>query len=141
MADDFLATAKTMFVDAETLHRNLAYRNACYLYGYVTECFLKKVLEAAGNSLKKTHDLTYLGELVEAVRVAATSQVSHHLAPPISSPMTKDKHWDPIYRYDGRHWGETACRQYQREAKDNYDKLLEMELDGVIREMQRDGVT
>ena len=43
--DNFYDTAKRMHKSSETLHNNNEFHNACYLAGYVVECYAKIIVE------------------------------------------------------------------------------------------------
>ena len=42
--DHFYDTAKRMYKSTKTLHNNGEYHNACYLAGYIIECYAKIIV-------------------------------------------------------------------------------------------------
>jgi hypothetical protein len=149
MSDDFPATANRMMVDADTLHRSGAHRNACYLAGYVVECTLKTLLNQAGEAVRKRHDLLSLHDAVNLLLVNGNVIVARYgdptlLAPTmcqqIKPPLTQKGgemryfcHWDPEHRYDGTRWHPSSIStDYLREAQQCHNILTEMFVDGLV---------
>ncbi len=148
--DDFRGTAEAMIVDARTLDASQRYRNACYLAGYVVECTLKALIEAA--SLKQaehTHNLGSLREQILELSLAAGQTVAKYGDPMqfartmITGGSTEPRQtggrrrpcdWDPFHRYNGSRWDDPAkSSAYLQEAERAVDILNELLLDGGLR--------
>jgi hypothetical protein len=140
VADNFLSTAKDMFEAADALRKQGHFRNSCYLYGYVVECYYKLVLKAAG-SPPRIHELDALYDKARRLAMRATARVSPYLLRPsdlarmttvIPLPSGKQEcHWDPNHRYDGVRWTERESDTYFREARKALGKINQMRLAGL----------
>jgi len=148
MGDNFAETAKAMMTAAETLHREGAHRNACYLAGYVVECTLKALLERGGKR-KPVHDLVSLRVMVNRLLVEGdvimarygdpaklAPKMSREVSPPRRNPQSGELkhfcHWNPDHRYDGTRWDAAVARDYLHEAKQCHDVLYIMLMDGTV---------
>lgn len=152
MADDFVKTAQQMMKAAQVLQTAGAHRNACYLAGYVVECTLKTMLEAAGQS-PWGHEINSLNGLLCGLSVVPGDVIARHGDPTLLAPTMfrvvsrvvkatkpdgtvtwKERcHWDPEHRYDGTRWAnDTVSQDYVDEAQKFIDILNDMKIQGVI---------
>lgn len=137
MADDFYATAKRMHKSSKTLHDNSEYHNACYLAGYVVECYAKIVVglsyDFTSVELAKefSHDLKKLNKELEYI-------VTHSSYSPYIVDMRSDfatillnvTKWHPTKRYSSNIWSPQNSTAFQTEIQLAMQKLAQMKLDG-----------
>lgn len=146
--DDFRGTAETMLIDAHMLDALKRYRNACYLAGYVVECTLKVLIEAASlRPVERTHSLTSLREQILQLSISAGQAVAKYGDPMqfahtmITGGAARSKQtgggrcdWDPLHRYNGSRWADEAkSTAYLQEADKAVAILNQLFLDGGLR--------
>jgi len=137
--DNYFITAERMSQSSLILHRASQHYNACYLSGYVVECYAKILLSKIGIS-KKIHDLselrTVLNYTLSGASSITTTGMGRYLidilaACPnmVSGPMK----WDPMFRYDDLYpWDQNMSTLFQQEADKCLEKIYEMKIDGTI---------
>ncbi len=136
-----------MMVDARMLAALKRYRNACYLAGYVVECTLKVLVEAASRrQVKRTHDLSSLREQILTLSLSAGQSVAKYGDPmqfaytmitggaASRQPAGQPCDWDPVHRYNGSRWDDAAkSTAYLQEAERAVAILNQLLLDGELR--------
>lgn len=139
-----------MLVDARTLHASERHRNTCYLAGYVVECALKVLIEAASRKqAEHTHHLGMLREQVLELSLTAGQTAAKYGDPMqfartmITGGSTETRpiggrrrscDWDPFHRYNGSRWDDPAkSSAYLQEAERALAILNELALDGSLR--------
>lgn len=140
MADNFAATANRMMLDARILHHSEAFRNACYLAGYVVECTLKALI-AQTKTPRMIHSIKSLHDEVAALLVNGNAIVAKYGDPSAFAPTMfqavsqlgdKHCHWDPKHRYDGTRWTSNVSSDYLREAEKCHEVIIKMFIDGKV---------
>ena len=135
--DSYYDTAQRMYKSAKILHNNSEYHNACYLAGYVLECYSKIVVGMSypltHQELSKefSHDLEKLRK--ELDYILASSSISAHIrnlraeCPTIISGQFK---WNPIKRYiqDRDRWNQANSNNYQSEVEIVMTEIARMKL-------------
>jgi hypothetical protein len=137
MADDFYATAKRMHKSSKTLHNNSEYHNACYLAGYVVECYAKIVVQVfgTGNPRRFGHSINNLNTELRNLLAGNSSLSDYILDDPndFSSILTQ---WNPVsmrYRSDANIISnQNISNDFQNEIQLAMAKLAKMRLDGKI---------
>jgi hypothetical protein len=137
MADDFYATAKRMHKSSKTLHNNSEYHNACYLAGYVVECYAKIVVQVFGTRSPRTfgHNINNLNTELGNLLTGNSSLSDYILDGPndFSSILT---YWNPVsmrYRSDANTISnQNISDNFQNEVQLAMAKLAQMKLDGKI---------
>jgi hypothetical protein len=137
--DNFYDTAKRMHKSSETLHNNNEFHNACYLAGYVVECYAKIIV---GLSYKLTqeelakefsHDLKKLN--IELQYILSHSQYSAYIVDmntDFISLISGNLKWNPEKRYvvSSNNWNKSNSDNFQNEIQVAMQKLTQIELDG-----------
>ncbi|MDM8565799.1 hypothetical protein QUF74_09110 [Candidatus Halobeggiatoa sp. HSG11] len=145
--DNFYKTALRTSKSSKTLHDNSEYFNACYLGGYVVECYSKILLKYAysltNEDLKKEfkHDLKRTTREIEILRQDQT--ISDLINPAYLIDLnnicniiiTGQNKWDPIKRYynDETIWNDDTSIQYQHAINIVMDQISLMKIDGIIQ--------
>ncbi len=133
MPDDYGTTAAIMRHDAVMLAEARRWRNACYLAGYVVECVVKALLDAAGQTPKRHHDLGKHGQEVQKLSLVCNPVVARYGDPiAVCSSIAGGSGWDPVHRYDGTRWTEREWTAYARDSERAYEMLCEMYVDGAV---------
>lgn len=137
MADNFYATAKRMYKSSKTLHDNSEYHNACYLAGYVVECYAKIVVGLSygftPSELAKefSHDLKKLNkELQYIITHSSYSPYIVDMRSDFATLLLNVAKWHPIKRYSSNTWSQQNSNTFQTEIQLAMQKLAQMELDG-----------
>jgi hypothetical protein len=137
MADDFYATAKRMHKSSKTLHDNSEYHNACYLAGYVVECYAKIVVglsydfTSAELAKEFSHNLKKLNkELQYIMTYSPYSSYIIDMRSDFATILLNVTKWHPIKRYSSNIWIEQNSINFQSEIQLAMQKLTQMELDG-----------
>jgi hypothetical protein len=141
MADDFYATAKRMHKSSKTLHNNSEYHNACYLAGYVVECYAKIIVglsyDFVPSELGKefSHDLKELNkELQYVITYSTYSAYIVNMRTDFSTILLNVTKWHPIKRYTSNTntWNQQNSNDFQAEIQLAMQKLAQMKIDGHI---------
>lgn len=139
MPDNFFITAEQMRDSSKVLHHESHFHNACYLSGYVGECYLKLLVgQIPSGSSPRTyrHNLQNLYQdlLHFTTSSANTSNLRRYLLDmPIDCPNIHAQ-WSPNKRYDDNAgWNnQTMSQSFQNDKEKCYDKIIEMFVDGII---------
>jgi hypothetical protein len=141
MADDFYATAKRMHKSSKMLHNNSEYHNACYLAGYVVECYAKIIVglsyDFVPSELGKefSHDLKELNkELQYVITYSTYSAYIVNMRTDFSTILLNVTKWHPIKRYTSNTntWNQQNSNDFQAEIQLAMQKLAQMKIDGHI---------
>ncbi|MDI9869536.1 hypothetical protein [Flectobacillus roseus] len=139
--DNFYDTAIRMQKSSEILHNNGEFHNACYLAGYVVECYAKIIVGLTygfvENELAKefSHDLKKLSK--ELQYIMNDSQYSGYIIEMrvnFSSILLGNSKWNPIKRYisSSECWGQVDSNNFQGEIQFAMTILTQMRINGVI---------
>lgn len=137
--DNFYDTAKRMYNSSRTLHNNNEFHNACYLAGYVIECYAKIIVGLSygltHEELAKefSHELKKLNK--ELQYIVSHSQYSSYIVDmkmDFSTLLSGSLKWNPIKRYilSSSNWNQINSNNFQNEIQLAIQKLTQMELDG-----------
>lgn len=144
MADNYLKTAERMYNSSKLLHQQSHFHNACYLAGYVAECYLKILVQKTpaitiplfGNKGFK-HDINRINAelhyVISSSTVAPSLFKSHLLDMSIDCPKICNQ-WNPLRRYDdSTGWDNLSESQFfQEEQVKCFDKITEMYVSNLI---------
>ena len=104
--DNFYETARRMHKASETLHNNGEFHNACYLAGYVIECYAKIIVGLSYNFTQEdlakefSHDLKKLNrELKYILTSSSYSTYIVDMETNFSTLLSGSLKWNPIKRY------------------------------------------
>jgi hypothetical protein len=137
MADDFYATAKRMHKSSKTLHDNSEYHNACYLAGYVVECYAKIVVQTYSTTSPRSfrHDINRLSTELNNL-LQGNSSLSHYVLDGPNDFSNILSQWNPVsmrYRPNANIISNlNISTNFQGEIQLAMQKLAQMELDGII---------
>lgn len=142
MADNFRVTAERMRYSSKLLHENNHYHNACYLAGYVCECYIKAIVERSSmtrhlyGSGGYNHNLLALNtDLQYAITSGSTIPAQFR---PFLLNLTVDcasitNDWNPNSRYDDTSgWDQNKSNQFQIEMEKCFDKVADMYISSLI---------
>lgn len=141
MADNFIDTAERMRDSSNTLHCEKDFHNACYLAGYVVECYLKLFMRFSLPTPAATprgygHDIKNLGIdlFYAATSSASASAYRNYILDAQTLCPNIINSWDPFKRYEGNptQWNETMSISFQSEKEKCFDMLAKMTVDNVI---------
>lgn len=139
MADDFKITARRMAQSSITLHQASEFYNACYLGGYVVECYTKIIIGILGVSHRNEHRIDLLINNVESNYLLMNSTATTQLTKAkVMSDLSSDfsgiqSTWHPIKRYGGAGlWVESTSNQFQIEITLALQYIAKLEVDGLI---------
>jgi hypothetical protein len=140
MADDFKITAKCMGESSVILHQAGKFYNACYLAGYVIECYSKILVGLLGSSPRQySHNTAAALSDVETRYLMNNSSITMQLTR--SGVMTDPRtlfmrvlaDWNPNERYSNSHpWDVNASNQYQMEIAIALQYIAQLEVAGII---------
>ena len=136
--DNYYDTAKRMYKSSKTLHNNSEYHNACYLAGYVVECYAKVIVGLSygftHNDLKEfSHNLRRLdNELQYVLAHSAYATYIVDMRTDFSSILSGGSKWNPIKRYaeDLGEWNAIHSTNFQNQSRIAMQKLAQMDIDG-----------
>lgn len=134
MADNFLKTAEQMNESSKVLNANSHFHNACYMAGYVAECYLKTLSEKGlGNTPRRTHNLSTLHYEVSSGATLPALFSTYLLDMSLDCPQIYAK-WDPAKRYDDSSgWDNHSTSQdFQNEQEKCFRQLAQMRNSGLI---------
>jgi len=136
--DNFYDAAKRMHNSSQILHNNNEFHNACYLAGYVVECYAKIIVGLSygltQEELKEfSHDLKKLNK--ELQYIFSHSQYSAYIVDmkaDFANLLSGGLKWNPIRRYivSSDSWNQSNSDNFQNEIQVAMQKLTQMELDG-----------
>lgn len=147
MPDDYLNTALRMRDDAKILFEKDRYYNACYLSGYVAECYTKYVLISLvnnSNGVRYTqrdikqlfkHDIESLMNEICNTSTMIPSQCRMDMRTKCTGIWNMSFKWNPYDRYGNNpNWGnKTVASSYLADAEAVCEYLLHLILvEGVL---------
>lgn len=131
--DNYYDTANRMYKSSQTLHNNREFHNACYMSGYVIECYMKIMHNCILQSMPPfTHKLQTLDTGITNYLVNGNSSFSTYLLDR-SSFTNIFNEWDPVSRrYIEliQEWQEQNSNDFQNEIHLAMQELTKMKLDG-----------
>lgn len=132
--DNFYDTAKRMQKSSETLHNNGEYHNACYLAGYVVECYAKIVVglfSATRTPRSFGHNIVNLNNELQYL-LGSNSSLSAYIVNGSTDFSQIISSWNPHNRYTTQitEWNLNNSIDYQTEIQLAMQKLTQMQLDG-----------
>lgn len=136
MDDQYRKTSERMYSSAFLLHNNRQFFNACYLAGYVIECYQKLVIQILGSDPRMIHNLEDLKAHYKQLK--NTSKARQYLKQGIILDIeqkcpTVFLMWHPTHRYDESHeWNEQNSIQFQEEIKRINHVIARMKTNGLI---------
>ena len=135
MADNFRITAERMRDSSILLHDNNHFHNACYLAGYVCECYLKVIVENTPH-LRRPRDYGHnITDLIFAITSGSTIPAQFrpfliNIAVDCASIISS---WNPNSRYnDTSGWDDAKSDQFQIEMEKCFDKVADMYISNII---------
>ena len=139
MPDNFFVAAKRMNDSSKVLSDSNQYHNACYLAGYVGECYLKLLVESIstlGPAKKYSHQVSKMYTDIDHAITSGTGipQFRQYLIDMAVDCPSMQK-WKPEIRYeDTSSWSDVAIdAAFQAEKIKCFDKITEMYIDGIIK--------
>lgn len=134
MADNFRVTAERMRDSSKVLHTDGHFHNACYLAGYVCECYLKVIVENdVSLPTRRTHNIN---ELIFAINSSTSVPANfrrYHLNFGTDC-ATFSNDWNPNKRYDDNSgWDSQKSHDMQNEMERCFDQVVKMLIDNVIQ--------
>ena len=143
MPDSYLNAIERMRDSSRLLHGSKQFHNACYLGGYVVECYLK-ILHSLSSLQRPAgrgrgaygHNIQALNaDLVYALTSStATARMRQYLLDISIECASILATWNPNYRYDDGTigWNEPTSNAFQSELEKCYEKVIKMLVDAVI---------
>lgn len=144
MADNYLKTAERMYDSSRLLHKQSHFHNACYLSGYVAECYLKIMVQKTPTITTPLYGKQGLGHNIHRINselhyAISSSTVTpslfraHLLDMPIDCPKIYNQ-WNPLSRYDdATGWDNFSESQYFQDEQDKcFEKITEMYVSNLI---------
>lgn len=136
--DNFYDTAKRMHKSSETLHNNGEYHNACYLAGYVVECYAKIVVGLSVSSHTPRsfgHDINRLNTELQYL-LGNNSSLSSYILDGDTNFRQVILYWNPVnLRYietQNSISSQTISGDFQNEIQLAMQKLAQMQLNGIF---------
>jgi hypothetical protein len=135
--DNFYDTAKRMHRSSETLHNNAEYHNACYLAGYVVECYAKVVVGLFSSHIPRNfrHNIVNLNNELQYL-LGSNSSLSSYIVNGSTDFSQIILYWNPVnLRYienSNSISSQTISEAFQNEIQLAMQKLAQMQLDGHI---------
>lgn len=137
--DNFYDTAKRMHKSSEILHNAGDFHNACYLAGYVVECYGKILVGLSYGFTHQeiakefAHDLKKLNkELQYLFSNSSFSSYIVDMGTDFNTLLSGNYKWNPIKRYiiHTLCWDQPNSDNFQSEIQLAIQKLTQMQLDG-----------
>lgn len=137
--DNYYDTAKRMYHSSKILHESQDYHNACYMAGYVVECYAKIIVGISHKfnyseiAKKFSHNLTDLDKELKYILVnSALADYIVDMNSDFSTILSENSKWNPIKRYSNNTglWKQNNSTDFQNEIKIAMQKLAKMKLDG-----------
>jgi hypothetical protein len=141
MSDNFLVAIERMRDSSRNLHGTSHFHNACYLGGYVVECYLKilyglSTLNHAAGPRTYSHNLGALNAdlIYNLTSSASTSRMRPYSIDIATECSTILSTWNPVNRYnDGSiGWDEQTSILFQSELEKCFEKVAKMVVDSAI---------
>jgi hypothetical protein len=143
--DNYYITAIRMYDSSKILHTNLDYFNACYMAGYVIECYAKIIISIVYTAQTieiahlYRHSIKDLDREIKYVlndsNIGSVINPKYILNidsnfPDICKGIAK---WDPFKRYDDSYpWDQNTSNKFQSQIINAINILLEMKVDGLL---------
>lgn len=143
MPDNFFVTAKRMNDSAQTLHEQHHHHIACYLAGYVAECYLKLLVEKEPTITTSIAGRGGYGHNVRQMNIDLNHAISsgasigglggYLIDLSIDCPNIYGG-WHPLKRYDdSAGWNNSITSDYfQNERKKCFEMIAKMYIDNFI---------
>lgn len=132
--DNYRLTAERMYDSSKILHEKQHFFNACYLAGYVGECYAKLLYRVIVlQDPNRTHNSAAILSNPAFMSTLPSSPHNRYSIDFANICPQMSGRWNPIYRYSDTHsWDSTTSLAFQQEAELIFDKIIEMLVDGVI---------
>lgn len=138
MPDNFIKTAERMHDSGKQLDECGHYHNACYLAGYVGECYLKLIVGKIPNLNNPRNYGHKISDMERDIHFTLTSATNLGTLRAYLINMAVDcpniHQWSPNKRYDDASgWDNPiASAAFQLEQEKCFDQIVAMYVDGVI---------
>lgn len=138
MPDNFFISAERMHDSSQKLHETHHYHNACYLAGYVGECYLKILIMKALSHRQPRQYGHKIHEMDVDLQYASTNMPTigsfRHYLINMASDCPNIHAWNPGKRYDDSSGWETeiASQSFQEEQKKCFHQVATMFVAGII---------
>lgn len=144
MADNFYDTAKRMEKASKNLHNHKLYHNACYLAGYVVECYTKIIINITSGNPPMHHNLADLNRRLKILlSILYTGGRGRRRINPkyilkinthFPNLVGGHKAWNPTNRYieTPNEWTENDSIAFQNEMIRALRIITKMKNDGII---------
>ncbi|MBK7524410.1 MAG: hypothetical protein IPI53_09680 [Saprospiraceae bacterium] len=135
MPDNFIKTAERMRDSSMVLHSKEHFHNACYLAGYVCECYLKVIVQNDPNLRRPRTFRHSITDMIYAITSATTIPAQFR---PFILNLNVDcasliANWNPNNRYDDASgWDQAKSNQFQIEMEKCFDKVADMYISQII---------
>ncbi len=134
--DNFYDTAIRMQKSSEILHNNGEFHNACYLAGYVVECYAKIIVEnySQNTPISFKHNLNRLDTELSSILSGNSSLSQYILYCSIDFSMILSK-WNPFnlrYADISNTLNSQDSGRFQSEIQLAMQKLAKLKIDGII---------
>ncbi len=133
--DNFYDTANRMYKSSQILHNNNEYHNACYLAGYVVECYTKIIVGLFSTNIPRSykHNLSKLDNALQHI-LSGNSSLSPYILNGSLDFMTILSNWNPVtLRYientNSLH-NQYVSTNFQNEIQFAMQKLAQLQIDG-----------
>lgn len=135
--DSFFDTANRMYKSSKTLHDNSEYHNACYLAGYVIECYAKIIVDVSSSNKRAKsfrHSLSDLEAELKNIAQYDASLANYILEGSLDFPSVLHN-WDPVKtRYadnQNTQYNQSLSATFQNEIFFAMEKIGEMKVNGL----------
>lgn len=140
--DYYQDTAVRMCDSSTTLYQNKQWLNACYLAGYVVECYGKRMVELAvesgvfeGQAARIfSHQIFDLNEYVKNIAVMGSPLSAYCQDLGVICPVLLSG-WNPFtirYASDSHEWNtEEIAKKIHKEIEMLAETIIQMQVDGV----------
>lgn len=133
--DNFYDTANRMYKSSQILHNNNEYHNACYMAGYVVECYTKIIVGLFSTNIPSSyrHNLSNLNIALQHI-LNGNSSLSPYILNGSLDFVTILSNWNPVnLRYiDNANSlnNQSLSTSFQNEIQLAMQKLAELQIDG-----------
>ncbi len=135
--DNFYDTANRMYKSSQILHNNNEYHNACYMAGYVVECYTKIIVGLFSTNIPRSysHNLSNLNIALQHI-LSGNSSLSPYILNGSLDFVTILSNWNPVnLRYIGNANSlntQSLSISFQNEIQLAMQKLAELQIDGHV---------
>lgn len=143
MTQDYYQDTAIRMCDSSTiLYKNKQWLNACYLAGYVVECYGKRMVELAeeseafeGQAARSfSHQIVDLNEYVKNIAVMGSPLSAYCQDLGVMCPVLLSG-WNPFtirYASDSHEWNtEETAEKIHKEIEMLAETIIQMQVDGV----------